>query len=700
MISHTAILLTCLSLAFSAGADEVLRTSEKARDARAHRHRTIECTGTVIVPPLYPRAPFHVMSNGRILLVYDLREDRSARISEGDRIRMGVLAKTDRDPACDDPLGCLEIAVLSHGEVPKATPVSIREFIRNFQPNSHVELTGTVRDVFPDDIDPHYAFVILQDGKDLAYLAYPGGEDQLPAFRALRGSVVAVSGVSWNTGFRLTGKSIMAIAGTNAFRVIRSTDSHRFDAPQIDVCSSSFPGDIASLDPRKTTGTVVATWHNDTFLIIDTNGSPVKVELSEPSPPAVSECVEAVGYPETDLIHLSLVRASWRRTEQPCRTAFPVRSTSIRDIFVSPFGLYRIPVFEHGNALRVRGTVKSILLDEQGKKRLLVSDGDYAIPVDGTHIGRTLQTIQEGSLVEVTGVCVKDSDVWRPTFLIPHVRGLFLVPRSEDDLKILCQPPWWTPARFLWALGILLAAIAGILAWNATLHALVASKSRALLKEQAEKISETLKTSERTRLAAELHDFHSQNLTAISYQISSAQNTCTEDPKETERLLATAAQMLKSCRTELRRCLWDLRNDVLNISDFAEAIRLTVNLVAGSANVSIRHAGRRDLISDSTAHAVLCILRELTSNAANHGHARNIRIAVECRQQALSFSVSDDGCGFDPDSRPGQDDGHFGLDGIAERLKRLVGLMKIESSPGKGCYVRITIDNSQPAAQP
>ena len=695
MISRVVILLTCLSLAFSVGADEVLRTSEEAHDAHAHRPRIIECKGTVIVPPLYSRGPFHVASNGRILQFYDLRKDRSARISEGDHVRMAVLEKTDGDATRDDPLGCLEISVLSHGKVPKATPVGIRDFTRNSRPNRHVELTGTVRDVFPDDIDPHYAFVILQDGEDFVYLAYPGGEGMLPAFRALRGSVVAASGVAWSTGDRHVGKSIMAIAGTNAFRVIRHADSHRFDALPVDVDSLSLPCDIASLGPRKTSGTVVATWHNDTFLLVSTNGSPVKVELSEPSLPAVSECVEAVGYPETDLFHLSLVRASWRRLESPRQMTFPVKSTSIKDIFVSLFGQYRIPVAEHGRTLRVTGTVKSILLDEHGRRRLLVSDGDYAIPVDCTHIGQAMTIVQEGSLVEVTGVCVKDSDVWRPSFLIPRVRGLFLVPRSEDDLKILRQPPWWTPSRFLWALGILLSVIVGILVWNATLRALVVRKSRALLKEQTEKISESLKIGERTRLAAELHDFHSQNLTAIAYQISSARNACADDPAEASRLLATASQMLKSCRTEFRRCLWDLRNDVLNQPDFAEAIRQTVSPVAGSANVTVRHDGRRATISDSTAHAVLCILRELTSNAANHGHARNIGIVGECRQQALSFSVLDDGCGFDPGSRPGQDDGHFGLDGIAERLKRLGGTMEIDSSPGNGCRVRITIDHSQ-----
>lgn len=705
MIRHASILTALLSLAFSVSADTVLRTLEEVHDACSSNRNYIafDCTGTVIVPPLYPRAPFYVAYRGRALCFYDLRTDMSAPITEADRIRM--VGRTEpsgheasRTRSLPNP-NCFAITVLSRGKVPKAAPVDIRDFSRNFRPDRHIELTGTVRDVFPDDIDPHYTFVILQDGESFAYLAYPGGAAQLPAFRALRGSVVAASGVTLGTDNRHIGKKIMVTAGTNAFRVIRRADSRLFDAPPIKVDSLSLPDDITSLGPRRISGTVVASWRDDTFLLIDANGSPVKIELSEPSLPAVSRYVEAVGYPETDLFHLSLVRASWRARESAVQPTFPIRSTTIRDIFVSQFGQFRIPVAEHGKTLRVKGTVKSILLDENGRRRLLLSDGDYTIPVDGTHIEETLKTVREGSVVEITGVCIKDSDVWRPNFLIPRVRGLFLAPRTEEDLRILRRPPWWTPGRFLWALGILLSLIAVVLVWNATLRALVVRKSRALVKEQAKKISETLKISERTRLAAELHDFHCQNLTAISYQISSARNACAEDPLEASRLLAIAAQMLKSCRTELRRCLWDLRYDVLNSPDFGKVILQTVSPVAGPASVSVRFAGRRALINDSTAHAVLCILRELTSNAANHGRARNIRIAGDCRVQTLSLSVSDDGCGFDPADRQGQDDGHFGLDGVTERLKRIGGTMEIDSSPGNGCYVRIVIDHSKSQVQ-
>ena len=129
-----------------------------------------------------------------------------------------------------------------------------------------------------------------------------------------------------------------------------------------------------------------------------------------------------------------------------------------------------------------------------------------------------------------------------------------------------------------------------------------------------------------------------------------------------------------------------MRSDVLDETDFAEAIRKTVAPVAGAASIAVRFVGPRAAISDSTAHGVLNAVRELVANAVRHGGAAKIHIAGEVRAGALNLSVRDDGCGFDLGHRPGQTEGHFGLDGITERIERLGGTFKIDSSPGNGTY--------------
>ena len=55
----------------------------------------------------------------------------------------------------------------------------------------------------------------------------------------------------------------------------------------------------------------------------------------------------------------------------------------------------------------------------------------------------------------------------------------------------------------------------------------------------------------------------------------------------------------------------------------------------------------------------------------------------------ISFSVRDDGCGFDPDAAPGPGQGHFGLQGIRERIRDFCGEMSVMSSRERGTKVTV-----------
>ena len=61
----------------------------------------------------------------------------------------------------------------------------------------------------------------------------------------------------------------------------------------------------------------------------------------------------------------------------------------------------------------------------------------------------------------------------------------------------------------------------------------------------------------------------------------------------------------------------------------------------------------------------------------------------------LSFSVTDDGRGFDPQSCRGSKDGHFGLLGMRERAKAFNGSVEIASAPGKGTTVSVVLEEEE-----
>ena len=628
---------------------------------------------------------------GSLLMLYDGRTNNMAAVVNGDRVHLTGFCEPGTQSKTTNPnLHTLE--VLAHGTLPPVSPVSVTDLITSPFTNTRVSVRGIIRDTADDDIDPRVLYVLLSDGSNTVALTHFGSvKDVTPVFRSLLDAEVVAEGVCVPTsGPRPYHYRLIHISGPESIHVVRNARHDRFDAPEFDFGTKAAPDKISTKGRRKIVGTVSARWNGDTILV-RTADAAVVAELADLPPPSVGTCVEIVGNPETDLFDISLTRAFWRESPLPPLPEPSPEPRSIRSIFLNARGLPENCAAAHGRLLRISGSVANILLDENENRSILLSEGEYNMLVRCEAIPEVFESVRKGCRIEATGICVKDSDVWRPSVPFPHVRGLFLVPRTAADIRILSHPPWWTPMRFAVCLAILLGILVLALVWNASLRILVIRKSKALLREQAERLVETLKTDERTRLAADLHDYHSQNLTAIAYQVARARRFWKEQRNETGAVLEAVARMLKSCRTDLRNCLWDLRSDTLDEPDFAKAIRRTTTTVVGTARLAVRFEGSRARMSDPTAHAVLSILRELVANAVNHGHADEIHIAGECRPGLLRFSVRDNGHGFDPEACPSTSDGHFGLGNVRERLRRLGGSLDIDSHPGGGTYVRLTI---------
>ena len=561
-----------------------------------------------------------------------------------------------------------------------------------------VTAEGRLAGAYQDNVDAAFVCLVLErDGKfNYAFIKTNDTASVLKDLQPLVGRHVTVSGrekILHALNRAVTKRQIMIQSLADVRIAPGATTGDPFDAPPIDR-NPPLLDELANPTPRRTVGTVTARWQNKVMLQT-ASGESLIAELRDGTGlPSVGESVEAAGTPVTDLYRIHLAESVWRKSgEAPAKPESPSAAT-LESLFKSKGdGEFIMNPMFFGRVLTVSGTLREFVTDERGERRLLLENGGLTIQVDCSSAPDASKA-ETGSQISATGVCVLDSDFWRPSLPFPKNKSLFLVARHPDDIVVLKRPPWWTPAKFLVAASVMAGVIVMILIWNAALRVLVERKSREVVKAQARKLESELRIAERTRLAADLHDSLSQNLTVIGYQVSTAKNTLGgKDPATTE-CLDTAAKMIRSCRTDLRRCLWDLRSDVLDETDFAEAIRKTVAPVSGSALVTVRFAGPRSAISDSTAHGVLNAVRELVANAVRHGGASSIRIAGEVRTGALNVSVRDDGCGFDLARRPGQTEGHFGLDGIVERIERLGGTFNIESSPGSGTYAVISFSKS------
>ena len=95
-------------------------------------------------------------------------------------------------------------------------------------------------------------------------------------------------------------------------------------------------------------------------------------------------------------------------------------------------------------------------------------------------------------------------------------------------------------------------------------------------------------------------------------------------------------------------------------------------------------------------HHLLRITREAVNNAIKYSAAKSIRIALGHGPGTIHLKVEDDGTGFDPAERSGAA-GHFGLQGMKERVRKLGADLDLRSKPGQGTTVEVVLAIPSPA---
>ena len=89
---------------------------------------------------------------------------------------------------------------------------------------------------------------------------------------------------------------------------------------------------------------------------------------------------------------------------------------------------------------------------------------------------------------------------------------------------------------------------------------------------------------------------------------------------------------------------------------------------------------------------------EALSNAASHAQTQNISVRISLKGPNLVAEVQDDGKGFDPKVDIGRP-GHYGLPAARERARRLGGELDIDSAPGSGARLTLTLPITERVGQ-
>jgi len=386
----------------------------------------------------------------------------------------------------------------------------------------------------------------------------------------------------------------------------------------------------------------------------------VRIETEEVPHVQLGDVVEAAGFPAVTpgrpMLRNAVFRVVGRGTE-------PAPVTVVSGNVLTP---------DH-DAQLVRVSAQLLSVIPNPTERVVVlraGDTVFDARLDATQDGVGIDDIRPGSTLMVTGVYSYQSGP-PPSF------RLFL--RTPSDVRVLAAAPWWT-LRHSVVMVTILAFAAGVGAWR--MRAVNARKRR---EYQAV-------LNERSRVARELHDTVEQGLAGIALQLEAVDGSFETAPGAARESLKVARQMLRYSLEETRRSVMDLRSQALERSDLAGALETLVRQMTlnTSAQASVRVSGPVHRLDAAKEHHLLRIGLEALTNALKHGRATRIDIELSFTPHSTSLVVTDDGQGLESAERV-SGGAHFGLQGIRERVDKLGGVLDVDSSPGAGTRLSVTI---------
>jgi signal transduction histidine kinase len=198
---------------------------------------------------------------------------------------------------------------------------------------------------------------------------------------------------------------------------------------------------------------------------------------------------------------------------------------------------------------------------------------------------------------------------------------------------------------------------------------------------------------ERRRLARELHDDTCQSLAALSVSAEAAVADLSPGPAR-DRLIAVKA-LVDTSLADLHRVIYDLRPSVLDDLGLVPAIRWLVAHRFASSPVTVRlevdgFAGR---LPPEVETALFRVVQEALTNIDRHAHAEQVLVQLSAGEDRLLIEIEDDGVGFEPGSvvEPAAGGRGLGLLGLRERVELLGGTCEVESAPGHGTRVLVSV---------
>ena len=397
-----------------------------------------------------------------------------------------------------------------------------------------------------------------------------------------------------------------------------------------------------ALEDSRATVSGVVTYAANGIFFLQRDGVGLKV-LASGKVPSVGDVVRIGGSPSLEGGHVVLLAKDWSRIGNAELPA--ARAVTADELLGDTQG-----VSVNGLRVSVRGRVVG------------VTENGFAMKVDGIPINVMVAPLPDflcdcgrtHPVVAVTGIAELVLDRLIPLGRGRYVMGVKINVQSASDI-LLCPDFAYYVARRNRMFVLTLVVFLGILGVGVVIFLVVIYRQRRRLFR-----TRTI-MAERKRMADDIHDTIEQHLVGAGMLLK------LNKIKEAQDILVRA-------KREIRDIVWGLKNDDLMRLSPANMIRNLAHEenAKGLYRVDTRFEGLPASLDAAAMRDLSLIVREAIGNAVKHGNAKKIAISSDPLENGgWLLRISNDGKPFNPDSAPGADEGHFGLEGMRQRARRL-----------------------------
>ena len=600
--------------------------------------------------------------------------------------------------------------------LPPAKPVSVEQLMSGSEDSQRIEISGIVRDARNDG--SRLTMDMVTGGyRFRTYLSVAA--DFQP--EKLVGAQVRVRGTAAEAHIRSLRQLVAVeiyIPNLADLVVEKSELVSPFDSPVIPLDKLAQFRRGNSLAQRVHVRGVVTFQKPGEYVFLEDGIYGLQVQSRQRTELLPGEVVDAVGFLSFESFLPVLQDAVFRDTGKSLAPVKPQPAT-IEEL---ESGLY------HADYISLSGKLIELTVNRArqgtappGATTMVLQTSNYTFTATADNLAgqAALVAIPIGSVLAVSGICLThiDSDGKLESFQI--------LIGSPKDVLIIEKPGWLTPQRLWIGFVIVCSVLIVIMSWtimlsrkNSALNFLVAECEKAQLALQqandqlegrvkertaqlkfeitARKESEVqfkAVLTERTRLAQELHDTVEQTLTGIALQLNTASKLHDRSPENSLRHLELARSLMAKSQVEVRQSVWDLRSRALEQFDLATALTEGARQITSETNVQVHFEtkGEPRSLPEVVEENLLRIGQEALANIAKHSGATSVNIELQFERQQVSLQIKDNGIGFDREKAAGPGEGHFGLLGMSERVKRIGGRFILSSKLEEGTLVRVEI---------